>query len=305
MRDYIIRRILIGIVTLLVVSVVVFLLVRVTGDPAEAMIEPGARMEDIQALRVHWGLDKPLIVQYAIFISNALKGDFGRSIIYSKPTFDLYLSRLPDSLKLVFTAFAMAFVLGVAMGVLSALKVGGFFDTFGKLFAFLGLAIPSFWLGLMLIMLFAVYWRIFPVTGSTGFKHFILPSITLAWYMTAAFVRLTRSSLLEVLGSDHIKFNRVTGVPEFLVVGKHALRNALIPVVTYAGVQLAIMINGAFIVEIVFGLPGTGLLLYDGIVQRDYPLVQTVVIITAGLVVFANLLVDIIYAYIDPRIRLK
>ena len=157
----------------------------------------------------------------------------------------------------------------------------------------------------MLIMVFVVYWRIFPVTGSEGMKHVVLPSISLAWYITAAYVRLTRSSLLEVLGSDHVKFNRITGIPELLVVGKHALRNALIPVVTFAGVQLAIMINGAFVVEIVFSLPGTGLLLYDGIVQRDYPLVQTVVIITALLVVAANLMVDIIYAYIDPRIRLK
>ncbi len=305
MRDYIIRRALIGIVTLLVVSVVVFLLIRVSGDPIEMMIEPGARMEDIQAMRAHWGLDRPLILQYAIFISNALKGDFGKSIIYGKPTFDLYMERLPDSLKLVLTAFALALAVGVTMGVLSALKVGGFFDTFGKVFAFLGLAVPSFWLGLMLIMIFVVYWRIFPVTGTSGFKHIILPAISLAWYITAAYVRLTRSSLLEVLGSDHIKFNRITGIPEFLVVGKHALRNALIPVVTFAGVQLAIMVNGAFVVEIVFALPGTGLLLYDGIVQRDYPLVQTVVIITAGLVVFANLMVDIIYAYIDPRIRLK
>ena len=305
MRDYIIRRLIVGLITLWVVSIVVFLLIRLSGDPIYVMIEPGASKEEVEAMRTLWGLDKPLIIQYGIFIGNAMKGNFGKSIIYGRSTFELYMQRLPDSLKLVTTAFVMALFFGVSIGVLSALRVGGFFDTFGKVFAFLGLAVPSFWLGLMLIMIFVVYWRIFPVTGSEGMKHVVLPSISLAWYITAAYVRLTRSSLLEVLGSDHVKFNRITGIPELLVVGKHALRNALIPVVTFAGVQLAIMVNGAFVVEIVFSLPGTGLLLYDGIVQRDYPLVQTVVIITALLVVTANLMVDIIYAYIDPRIRLK
>jgi len=288
-----------------VVSIVVFLLIRVSGDPIYLLVEPGAGKEEVESMRKLWGLDKPLIVQYGIFIGNALKGNFGKSIIYGRPTFEMYRERLPDSLKLVITAFAMALFFGISIGVLSALRVGGFFDTFGKIFAFMGLAVPSFWLGLMLIMMFTVYWRIFPVTASTGMKHIVLPAVSLAWYITASYVRLTRSSLLEVLGSDHVKFNRISGIPELFVVGKHALRNALIPVVTFAGVELAIMVNGAFVVEIVFSLPGTGLLLYDGITQRDYPLVQTVVMITALFVVAANLMVDIIYAYIDPRIRLR
>jgi peptide/nickel transport system permease protein len=305
MRDYLIRRFLIGFFTLWIVSIVVFLLIRVSGDPVYLMVEPGAPMEEIQAMREHWGLDKPLVIQYARMIENALRGDLGKSIVYAQPTLELYLQRLPYSLQLAGTAFVLSFVFGVLMGVLSALRVGGFFDTFGKVFAFLGLAVPSFWLGLMLIMIFAVYLRVLPAAGKGSAQHVILPSIALAWYMTAAYVRITRSSLLEVLGSNFIKLKRITGVPEFLVVAKHALRNAMIPVVTFAGVELAIMVNGGFVVEIVFGWPGTGLLLYDGILQRDYPLVQTVVLITAALVVSANLLVDLLYAYIDPRIRLQ
>jgi peptide/nickel transport system permease protein len=305
MRDYLIRRLVIGLFTLWIVSIVVFLLIRVSGDPVYLMVEPGAPMEEIQAMREHWGLDKPLIIQYGRMIANILHGDFGKSIVYARPTLELYLERLPYSLQLAGTAFVLSFVFGVLMGVLSALRVGGFFDTFGKIFAFLGLAIPSFWLGLMLIMIFAVYLRVLPAAGKGSVQHVILPSIALGWYMTAAYVRLTRSSLLEVLGSNFIKLKRITGVPEFLVVAKHALRNAMIPVITFAGVELAIMINGGFVVEIVFSWPGTGLLLYDGILQRDYPIVQTVVLMTAALVVSANLLIDLLYAYIDPRIRLQ
>jgi peptide/nickel transport system permease protein len=305
MRDYLIRRFVIGFFTLWIVSVVVFLLIRLSGDPIYLMVEPGAPLEEIQAVRAHWGLDKPLIIQYGHMVANILRGDFGKSIIYARPTLELYLERLPYSLQLAGAAFFLSFVFGVFMGVLSALRVGGFFDTFGKIFAFLGLAIPSFWLGLMLIMIFAIDLRLLPAAGKGSVRHLILPSIALGWYMTAAYVRLTRSSLLEVLGSNFIKLKRITGVPEFLVVAKHALRNAMIPVVTFAGVELAIMVNGGFVVEIVFGWPGTGLLLYDGILQRDYPIVQTVVLITAALVVSANLLVDLLYAYIDPRIRLQ
>jgi len=304
MRDYLIRRFVIGFFTLWMVSIVVFLLIRVSGDPVFLMVEPGAPPEEVPAMREHWGLDKPLLVQYGRMIVNAFKGDFGKSLVYSRPTLELYLERLPYSLQLAGTAFVLSFLFGVLMGVLSALRVGGFFDTFGKVFAFLGLAVPSFWLGLMLIMIFAVYLRVLPAAGKGTVLHVILPSIALAWYMTAAYVRITRSSLLEVLGSNFIKLKRITGLSEFMVVAKHALRNAMIPVVTFAGVELAIMVNGGFVVEIVFSWPGTGLLLYDGILQRDYPLVQTVVLITAALVVGANLFVDLLYAYIDPRIRL-
>jgi peptide/nickel transport system permease protein len=305
MKDYILRRLLTGLLILWIVSVVVFLLVRLSGDPIYTMIEPGAPKEEIQALREYWGLDKPLTLQYGRFVKNALKGDFGKSIAFKKPTMELYLERLPNSLQLAGASFILALLFGVIMGVLSALRVGGFFDTFGKVFAFLGLAVPSFWLGLMLIMIFAVYLRVLPTSGKGGIQHLILPSVALAWYMTAAYVRLTRSSLLEVLGSNFIKFKRITGLPEFLIVAKHGLRNALIPVVTFAAVQLAVTINGGFVIEIVFSWPGTGLLLYHGIVQRDYPLVQAVVLMTATLVVSANLLVDILYSVIDPRIRLR
>ncbi|MFC1909545.1 ABC transporter permease [Chloroflexota bacterium] len=305
MRNYIIRRSLIGLLTLWLVSMIVFGLVRVTGDPTYIMVEPGASMQEIQDLRAHWGLDRPIIVQYAVFMGNILKGDFGMSIVSGWPNFDLYVQRLPASLQLAFTAFAIALVFGISMGVLSALKVGGFFDSFGKIFAYLGLAIPSFWLGLMFILLFAVYLKILPVSGRGGIEHIIMPATCLAMHICASYLRLTRSSLLEVLGRDYIRFTRIKGLPELLVVGKHAFRNAFIPLVTYGGVQLAIMINGGVVVEMVFAWPGTGLLLRDAIMTRDYALVQTIVLITATIVVIANLCVDTLYAYIDPRIRLN
>jgi ABC-type dipeptide/oligopeptide/nickel transport system permease component len=305
MRDYIIRRLLLGLITLWIISVVVFGLVRFIGDPILAMIEPGASMGEIQALRERWGLNKPLIFQYGVFIGRAARGDFGTSIAYKRPALDLFLQALPNTLYLGATAFALAVVFGLTLGLLSPLKVGGFFDTFGKVFAFMGLAIPGFWLALMFILVFGVFWGILPVSGMGGIRHLIMPATCLALYNTAAFVRLSRSSLLEVLGTDYIKFLRIKGVPEWLVVGRHALRNALIPVISYGGVQLAIMLGGSIAIEIVFAWPGVGLLLYQALMQRDYPLVQTPVLMTATIVVMMNLIVDILYAYIDPRIRLK
>ncbi len=305
MRDYIIRRLLLGLLTLWMVSIVVFLFLRISGDPITAMTEPGATQEQLNALRAQWGLDKPLIVQYGIFILHALRGDFGISVVYRMSALELYFQRLPISIELAGTAFAMAFIFGVLMGILSALKVGGRFDTFGRIFVFIGLSIPSFWLGLMLIMVFSVYLKVLPPGEAGGIDHLVLPATALAFYITAAYMRLTRSSLLEVLGTDHINFSRIKGLPELWVVGKHALRNALIPVISYAGIQLALMINGGIVIEIVFSWPGTGLLLYNGILLRDYPLVQAIVLITATLLVLTNLMVDILYCYLDPRIKLR
>jgi len=305
MRDYILRRVLLGGVTLWVVSLAVFLLVRISGDPVHMMTDGATAPDQIEFLRRELGLDKPLIVQYGTFLSNALRGNFGVSFTHRTPTLELYLERLPASLELAFLAAALGIGFGVIIGVLSALRIGGGIDTFGRMFAFLGLSIPSFWLGLLMILIFSVELRWLPTSGRGGFRHLIMPAICLAWYICAAYVRLTRSSLLEVLGGDYVKFARIKGVPEFIVVAKHALRNALIPVISFAGVQLMLMINGGVVVEIVFGWPGTGLLMYNALVLRDYPLVQTVVLITATLMVGANLTVDILYAYIDPRIRLR
>lgn len=305
MRAYIVRRLLLGVVTLWLVSVIIFTLVRLSGDPVYMMVEPGAPRAQIEALRHQFGFDRPLIAQYGFFIKEALRGNLGDSIVYHTPSLGLYLERLPATVQLVGVAAALAIGFGVLMGVLSALRVGGFFDTFGKMFAFLGLGVPSFWLGLMMILVFAVELRVLPAGGRGGLQHLVMPAVALAWYTSASYLRLTRSSLLEVLGSEYIKLARIKGLPELLVVGKHALRNGLIPVVSFAGMQLVLMINAAVVVEIVFAWPGIGLLLYDGIMLRDYPVVQTAVIIAAALMVGANLLVDILYAYIDPRIRLR
>lgn len=305
MKDYIIRRLLLGLVTLLFISIIVFLLVRLSGDPVYLLLEPGAPQEDLDALRTRLGLDKPLIVQYGIFIANSLRGDFGTSIVYQTPTIDLFLERFPASLELALAAWAIAMISGVVIGVLSALRVGGFIDTFGKPFSFLGIAIPSFWLGLIMILVFAVELRVLPCSGRGGIEHLIMPALCMGWYLSATYLRLTRSSLLEVLGSDYIKFTRIKGLSEIMVVGKHALKNGMIPIITYAGVQLVLLVNGMVVIEIVFNWPGTGLLLYEGIMARDYPIVQTVILIEAVIMVVGALVVDILYGYIDPRIRLK
>ncbi|MFC1909549.1 ABC transporter permease [Chloroflexota bacterium] len=304
MRDFVIRRLLQGLLTLWIVSMVIFLLVRVSGDPTFLLLEIGAPQSEVEAMRVKLGLDKPLVVQYGIFIGNIFRGDFGMSQIFHQSCLELYLDRLPATIQLVAVGASLAFSIGIVLGVLSALKVGGFVDTFGKGFAFLGLAIPGFWLGLMLIMVFSVYLRVLPTSGRGGIDHLIMPSICLGFHMCAAYLRLSRSSLLEVLGSDFIRFARIKGLTEILVVGKHALKNASIPILTYAGIQLVHILNGVVVIEVVFGWPGTGRLLYQAIWARDYALMQTITLITAVMMIGMSLVVDILYAYIDPRIRL-
>lgn len=303
MQGYIIRRILYACVSLFLLSITIFCLVRITGDPAVLMAEPGAKEEDLQAIRREFGLDKPLVLQYVTFVQSVARGDFGKSIYYRTPAFDLYLQRLPASLLLASVAMTISLILGIPIGILSAVRVNTWFDNFGKIFAILGLSLPSFWVGLMLILTLSVYLNWLPSSGAESWKSIIMPAFSLGWVFAAAHMRLARSAMLEVLGSEYIKLARIKGLSERLVLLKHAFKNAVIPVLTLAGINLVLMVNVAVVVESVFAWPGIGRLLYEGISFRDFPVVQTTVLMGGLMIVFVNLIVDILYAYIDPRIR--
>jgi peptide/nickel transport system permease protein len=268
-------------------------------------VEPGASQADIDAIRTQFGLDRPLWVQYGHFAVSLLRGDLGHSFYYRMPVLELYLSRLPNSLLLAAAAMAFSLVIGIPTGIIAAVRVNRWWDSAGKVFALLGLSLPSFWVGLLLILFFSVYLGWLPSSGSGSAAHVVMPAFALGWYFAAAHMRLTRSSMLDVLGSEYVKLARLKGLPEALVIGKHAFKNALIPVLTLAGINLVIMVNVAVVVETVFAWPGVGRLLAEGIAFRDFPVVQATVILGGFMIVIVNLLVDVLYAVIDPRIRLE
>lgn len=305
MKHYIARRAGYSLLSLILLSLTIFLFIRLTGDPTSLLTEPGASEEDIAAIQAKFGLDQPLWIQYGVFIGSLLRGDLGDSFYYQTPVLDLYLSRLPNSLILAASAMSFSLLLGIPSGILAAVKVGKFWDNAGKMFALLGLSLPSFLVGLLMILLFSVYLEWLPSSGSGGILHLLMPAFALGWYFAAAHMRLTRSSMLEVMGSEYIKLARLKGLSETRVIAKHAFKNALIPVLTLAGINLINMINLAVVVETVFAWPGIGRLLYEGVSFRDFPVVQGVVLIGGAMIVVVNLLVDIIYAIIDPRIRLE
>jgi peptide/nickel transport system permease protein len=303
MRQFVLRRAAYALVSLFLLSLTIFLFVRVTGDPTVLLVEPGASKADLDALRQDLGLDRSLVVQYGTFMRDLLRGDFGRSFYYRTPVLELYLSRLPNSLMLAVAAMAFSLLIGIPSGIMAAVRVGGWWDSGGKLFALLGLSMPSFWVGLLLILFFSVYLGWLPSSGSGTPLHVIMPAFALGWYFAAAHMRLTRSSMLEVLGSEYVKLARLKGLPELRVIAKHAFKNALIPVLTLAGINLVLMVNVAVVVETVFAWPGIGRLLYEGIAFRDFPVVQATVLLAGAMIVVVNLLVDVLYAVIDPRIR--
>jgi peptide/nickel transport system permease protein len=304
MGRFILRRICYSIITLFILSLTIFTVVRMTGDPVTMLAEPGARPEDLARIRVEWGLNEPLPIQYLAFVKNVVTGELGKSFNYEMPVSTLYFQRLPNSLELGFAATLVSLFIGIPAGLISAVRVNSGWDNLGKVLALLGLSIPSFWLGLVLILVFSVWLRWLPTSGQGGWRHLILPALALGWYFAASLLRLTRSSMLEVLRSEYIKLARLKGLPGYVVIAVHAFKNALIPVLTLAGVNLVIMINAAVIIEVIFAWPGIGRLLYEGIFQRDFPLVQGVVMEAGIMIVAINLLVDVLYAYIDPRIRL-
>jgi ABC-type dipeptide/oligopeptide/nickel transport system permease component len=304
MKQFVIKRVGYCLLSLFLLSLTIFFFVRVTGDPATLLVEPGASPDDIAAIHHQFGLDRPLLVQYGLFMASVLTGDLGQSFYYRTPVLELYWSRLPYSVMLALAAMTFSLVIGIPSGILAAVRVGRFWDSAGKVFALLGLSLPSFWVGLVMILVFSVYLGWLPSSGSGTPLHLIMPAFALGWYFAASHMRLTRSSMLEVLGSEYVKLARLKGLPEALVIAKHAFKNALIPVLTLAGINFVIMISVAVVVETVFAWPGVGRLLYEGIAFRDFPVVQGTVLMLGAMTVTVNLVVDILYAVIDPRIRL-
>jgi peptide/nickel transport system permease protein len=304
MQRYILRRFSQLIIALFLMSVIVFLLGRLTGDPVSILLSQYSTQEDRVRITEQLGLNKPVLEQYGIFILNALKGDLGRSVAGdNRPALALILERFPASLELALVALVISILIGIPLGVLSAVKRGSFLDAFARLLALLGQSLPAFWLGIVLMYFFSVKLRLLPTSGYGGIRHFILPAATMGLFTVAAVTRLTRSSMLEVLGSEYIKLARIKGVSEAIVIWKHALRNSLIPVITFMGTFLATMITGAVVIETVFSWPGIGRLAYESILSRDFPVMQAVILFMTTLYILANLMVDILYAWVDPRIR--
>jgi peptide/nickel transport system permease protein len=303
MQRYILRRLLQGVVLLFVLALIVFALARVTGNPADLLLPEDATAEDRADLLRTLGLDRPLHEQLFAFLGGAVRGDLGRSIRYRKPAVEVFFERLPNTLTLVPLALIAAVVIAIPLGLLAAVHRGGFIDRACSTVAVLGIATPSFWLGIVLIYVFSIQLGWLPSARMGGPTHYILPVITLSAFLVAGMMRLVRSSVLEVLDSEFVKLARIKGLSSTVVLWKHCLRNALIPVVTLFGVFFALLVTGAIVTETVFAWPGVGRLTYEAVIFRDYPLLQAVILLKAIIVLGVNLAVDVLYAYLDPRVR--
>ena len=303
MWRYLVGRVFQTLLSMLVVVSIVFVLTRLSGNPIYLLLDVNATERDQQILTHHLGLDRPVLVQYAIYVRNIALGDFGSSILTRRPVTEHIWERLPATVELGFVAMVMSVVLGVPLGMYSAVRRGSALDTGARVFAVLGQSMPAFWLGLMLILLFAVMLGLLPAGGRGGWSSLILPAFTLGYFTSAAILRLTRSAMLEVLNSDYIKFARLKGLHEQVVLWKHGLKNALLPVITFAVLLFVQFLGGAVVTETVFAWPGLGRLILESITTRDYPIVQAGVLVLSALYLVGNLLVDMLYSYLNPRIR--
>jgi ABC-type dipeptide/oligopeptide/nickel transport system permease component len=304
MSRFALRRLWHAGLTLLGVSILVFVVLRVMpGDPAKMLLPEGAPQSAIDELDRHLGLHRPLVVQYLLFLKSVFHGDFGQSFQYRAPASRVVQERVLATVDLTIAAMLLITGIGVPIGLVAAVRRRTPYDYAGMIFAFLGQSLPNFWLGIMLVLLFGVTMHWLPTSGFESWRHLILPSITLAAYPTAFVARLTRSGMLEVLGQDYIRTARSKGLPETKTVLRHAFKNAIIPVLTIIGLQIGILLSGAVITESVFAWPGIGKLIVDAIFSRDFPVVQTVLILSAAIFVLVNLLVDLLYTLVDPRIR--
>lgn len=303
MQRYILGRLFQALLVLLVISAIVFFMSRLTGNPVDLMLDEYATAEDRKALSRYLGLDKPLYQQYAIFLVNAAQGDFGKSIRAQRSAMALTWERFPATLELAGAGILISIVLAVPIGVYSAVRRGSALDLIGRISAVLGQSMPQFWLGLILILIFAVWLGVLPSGGRGDIRYLILPAITAGWYIVAGMMRLMRSSMLDVMDSDYIKLARLKGLPESVVIWKHGLKNATLPVITFAAILFVGLLNGAIVTEMVFAWPGIGRLAVDAVRWRDFPVVQAVTLLSSAMFVFANLFVDIAYGYLNPKIR--
>jgi peptide/nickel transport system permease protein len=303
MSVFLLRRLLLALLVAAFLSVIVFVLLRLSGDIAAVIAGPGATFEDIAAVRSAFGLDRPLLVQYVEWALAALRGDLGNSLFARQPVLPLIVDRLPVTVTLAFASLMLALFVAIPLGVVAALRPNSWLDRLALSLAVLGQAMPSFWFGLLLILVFGVQLQWLPISGSSSAAHFVLPAITLGYFAMPAIMRLTRAGMIDVLESDYIRTARAKGLRTGSVLFKHALRNAIVPVVALAAVQLGVLLGGSIIVETVFGLNGVGQLAYESIQRADFPVLQAVVLIVSLVYVLLTLLADLLNAWLDPRIR--
>jgi peptide/nickel transport system permease protein len=305
MTRFILKRLVETIFVLFLALTAVFVMVRLSGDPVLLMVPADATHEFIEEFRKEMGFDRPLLVQYGSYIAGAVRGDFGMSLRQQAGAMSLVIDRIPASLLLTAAAIIPALLLSLPIGILSAWRRGGIIDRIGTLIAVLGQSVPNFWLGLMLILLFSVIFRWFPTGGMGTWRHLVLPAFTLAAYSLARITRLTRSSMVEVLQSDYIRTARAKGLGSTKILLKHAFKNAAIPIITITGLQIGVIFGGAVITETIFSWPGLGRLVVQSIHFRDYPTVQASIFVIAGMICLINLMVDILYAAVNPEIRFE
>jgi peptide/nickel transport system permease protein len=303
MKHYVFQRFWQSIVVLLGITLIVFIIVRLTGDPTHLMLSPETPEEDVAIFRHIMGFDRPLYIQYLKYMEGVLQGDFGRSIRHGEPALNLVLRRLPATIELTMVALTIALVFAIPMGIFSAVKPNSTMDHIGMTIIMWGQSMPTFWSGLMLILLFTVTLNLLPAYGRSGLTSLIMPAVSIGFFSMARIARITRSNMISVLGKDYIRTAKAKGLTDHRVVIRHAFKNASLPIITLVGIELGRLLGGAVITETIFAWPGVGRLAIQAIYNRDFPVVQAVVFTLATIFLLINLIVDILYTYLDPRVR--
>jgi peptide/nickel transport system permease protein len=303
LRQYIVKRLLLSIVVLFGITLIVFFILRLTGDPTHLLLPLEASKEDIALFRHEMGFDRPLYVQYLKFLGGVLQGDLGKSLRHGQPAITLVYERLPATIELAVAALAIALIVAIPVGILSAVKPNTLTDHIGMLIALLGQSMPIYWSGLMLILLLTVKLNLLPAFGRSGLASLIMPAVSLGFFSMARIARVTRSSMMSVLGKDYIRTAKSKGLTDGRVIIRHAFKNAAIPIITLVGMELGTLLGGAVITETIFAWPGVGQLAIQAIYNRDFPVVQAAVLNLSVIFVLINLIVDILYTYLDPRVR--
>jgi len=303
MFAFVVKRLGLAVLVALAVSMIAFLLLRLSGDPAVALAGEGARQADIELIRHTYGFDRPLVVQYAEWLWKTLRGELGNSVYFKTEVGPLIFSKLPTTLLLGFSALLFALLISIPLGVLAAIYKNSWIDRLCLTTAVVGQALPNFFFALLLIMVFSIWLRVLPVSGSGTWLHFVMPTVALGYYVAPAFMRLTRAGMIEVLEADYIRTARAKGLPPSRVIFKHALRNAVVPVVALSAVQLGFLLGGSVVIETIFALDGLGYLAYQSITFKDYPVMQVIVLLLSVIYVLLTLASDVANAWLDPRIR--